>query len=447
VEQRGRSDAGARRHFCVVTETYPPEINGVATTLAHLVSGLRACGHHVSVARPRQRVDAARPWPDAATTLVAGVRLPGYRGLQIGLPAGAALRSAWTRYRPDAVYAATEGPLGWSALRAGAALGVPVYSGFHTNFHAYVGHYRAGWLRHAAAGYLRYFHNASAGTLVATECLQAELARAGFRNLGVIGRGVDSRRFDPARRSLALRKSWGVSGDDFVVLYVGRLAAEKNVELAIEAYRAMSRVSRRLRFVLVGDGPLGPALRRDHPDLVFPGFKTGDDLAAHYASADVFLFPSETETFGNVTLEAMASGLLVIAYDYAAARVHIESGVSGLAVREGDRQGFIAAAVGLASEPALVAPMRRRARAAMEALDWAHVVERFERLLIGDARREEHISGQQSALARPGTWRSRHRWAGGAEARGRALHHARAVADASLSAAAVAPDPDVSLRG
>jgi hypothetical protein len=213
VEQRGRSDAGARRHFCVVTETYPPEINGVATTLAHLVSGLRARGHHVSVARPRQRVDAARPWPDAATTLVAGVRLPGYRGLQIGLPAGAALRSAWTRYRPDAVYAATEGPLGWSALRAGAALGVPVYSGFHTNFHAYVGHYRAGWLRHAAAGYLRYFHNASAGTLVATECLHAELARAGFRNLGVIGRGVDSRRFDPARRSspCANRGAWRVT--------------------------------------------------------------------------------------------------------------------------------------------------------------------------------------------------------------------------------------------
>ena len=119
MERRGRSDAGARRHFCVVTETYPPEINGVATTLAHLVSGLRARGYQVSVARPRQRVDAARPGADAAATLVAGVRLPGYRGLQIGLPAGALLRAAWRRSRPDAVYAATEGPLGWSALRRG----------------------------------------------------------------------------------------------------------------------------------------------------------------------------------------------------------------------------------------------------------------------------------------------------------------------------------------
>jgi hypothetical protein len=124
----------------VVTETYPPEINGVATTLAHLVSGLRARGHHVSLAR-----------------------------------------AAWTRSRPDAVYVATEGPLGWSALRAGAALGVPVYTGFHTNFHTCAGHDRAGWLRHAVAGYLQYFHNASAGTLVATECLRAELASAGFK--------------------------------------------------------------------------------------------------------------------------------------------------------------------------------------------------------------------------------------------------------------------------
>jgi len=447
VELRGRSEVDRRRHFCVVTETYAPEINGVATTLEHLVSGLRARGHRVSLVRPRQRCEALRPCADPATLLVAGIRLPGYRGLQIGLPAGAALRAAWTRSRPDAVYVATEGPLGWSALRAGAALGVPVYSGFHTNFHTYVAHYRAGWLRHAVAGYLRHFHNASAGTLVSTECLRAELAAAGFRNLGVIGRGVDSRRFDPARRSIGLRESWGASGDDLVVLYVGRLAAEKNVGLAIEAYEAMRRANTHLRFVLVGDGPLGPALRHEHPELVFAGFRTGSDLATHYASADVFLFPSETETFGNVTLEAMASGLGVIAYDYAAARVHIESGVNGLAAPAGDRGGFIAAAVKLAREPELVASMRRRARAAMEAVDWAHVVARFERHLIGVDRREDNERDEQSVVARPGAWRDRRGWAPGAEARGRALHHARAVADAARPAAAVAPDPDVSLRG
>src|SRR4029453_15674944 len=128
-------------------------------------------------------------------------------------------------------------------------------------------------------------------------------------------------------------------------------------------------------------------------------------------------------------------------------RVHIKSGVNGLAVPEGDRRGFIAAAVKLAREPELVASMRRRARAAMEAVDWAHVVERFERLLTGVARREENDRDEHSAVARPGAWRGRRGWARGAEARGRALHHARAVADAAPAAAAVAPDPHVSLRG
>src|SRR5262249_13409385 len=155
----------------------------------------------------------------------------------------------------------------------GTALGVPVYSGFHTNFHTYVGHYGAGWLRNAAAAYLRRFHNASTGTIVATDCLRAELAAVGFVNLGVIGRGVDARRCDPARRSEGVGGGWEAAEGGLVALYVGRLAAEKNVRLAIEAYEAMRRANTHVRFVLVGDGPLGPALRRDHPDLVFAGFR------------------------------------------------------------------------------------------------------------------------------------------------------------------------------
>ena len=122
----------------------------------------------------------------------------------------------------------------------------------------------------------------------------------------------------------------------------------------------MQQVRGALRFVVVGDGPLGPALTRAHPDLVFRGFRTGDDLAAHYASADIFLFPSETETFGNVTLEAMASGLAVVAYDDAAARVHVEHGVTGALARPGDGRRFIEAAVALARTPESLPAMRRR---------------------------------------------------------------------------------------
>ncbi len=153
--------------FCVAAETYPPEVNGVSSTLAHLVSGLRAQGHTVSLVRPRQQdSDCAGSGQDSRLTLVRGLPLPGYKGLQFGLPSGAALRRSWLRDRPDAVYVATEGPLGLSAARMARRLGIPAFSGFHTNYHSYSKHYRLGWLEQWVMRYLRAFHNRTTGTLV-----------------------------------------------------------------------------------------------------------------------------------------------------------------------------------------------------------------------------------------------------------------------------------------
>ena len=284
--------------------------------------------------------------------------------------------------RPDAIYVATEGPLGWSAIRAARRFGVPVLSGFHTNFHGYVRHYRGGWLEPVVARYLRWFHNRTDGTLVATTDLRSQLHARGFQNLSLLGRGVDGRLFTPERRCQALRREWGVSESDPVALYVGRLAPEKNIDLAIAAYRAMQRQHPSLRFVLVGDGPLRATLQPAHPDFVFCGAHTGERLAAHYASGDVFLFPSETETFGNVTLEALASGLVVVAYDYAAARMHIEHGRTGTLIPYGDARAFVEGAAGLLRSPESLARMRQQARESVARLDWDHVVETFEALLM-----------------------------------------------------------------
>jgi glycosyltransferase involved in cell wall biosynthesis len=374
-------DAARRRHFWIVTETYPPEVNGVALTLAQLVEGLRAQGHTVSVVRPRQRGDPAGPAGHPDVTLVRGLPLPGYGGLQFGLPAGRALCRRWARHRPDAVYVATEGPLGWSAVRSARSLGIPVFSGFHTNFHSYSGHYHAGWLRSLIFRYLCSFHNRTNGTLVAVADVRDRLQATGFRNVSVVGRGVDSRLFTPDRRSPALRRMWGAAEDDLVALYVGRIAPEKNLGLAIEAYRAMRRTGRAVKFVLVGDGPLRAALQARHSELIFSGEQTGERLAGHYASGDVFLFPSETETFGNVTLEAMSSGLVVVAYDYAAARTHIRNAKTGVLVPCGEPEAFVEAAAGLSREPRCLAGIRRRARQHAATLDWQRVVERFAALL------------------------------------------------------------------
>jgi glycosyltransferase involved in cell wall biosynthesis len=230
--------------------------------------------------------------------------------------------------------------------------------------------------------YLRRFHNQTTATLVATDELRASLQTTRFRNVEVVGRGVDCALFTPTRRSPALRAAWGAADDDVVVAYVGRVAAEKNVDLAIDAYRAMQAVHRRLRFVVVGDGPAHERLRRAHPDLIFCGFRRGEELGAHYASADIFLFPSATETFGAVTLEAMASGLGVVGYDYAAAREYVTHAENGLLVPYGDRRAFIANAVRVVSAPGLLARIRRAARQTVLPLDWARVVERFEGVLM-----------------------------------------------------------------
>ncbi len=273
-QARGRDSA---HHVCVVTETFPPEVNGVALTVARLVDGLRARGHIVSIVRPQQSILDHMAPPDSTLTLVRGVPLPGYHILRMGLPATRVLRRQWTRRRPRVIYVATEGPLGWSAVRTARRLNIPVVSGFHTNFHTYMRHYGAGWLGRPIARYLRWLHNRTAGTFVPSVDLREHLHAQGFRNLHVLERGVDTTLFTPDRRSETLRCLWGASPTDLIVLTVGRLACEKNVALAVEAFRAMQRVPGVRRFVLVGDGPLGPLCARLTPTSCFAACREASD--------------------------------------------------------------------------------------------------------------------------------------------------------------------------
>jgi glycosyltransferase involved in cell wall biosynthesis len=391
------AEGPARCDYCIVTETFPPEINGAAMTLGRLAQGLRARGHGVSIVRPRRAdLDGRHPVGEPPQMLVPGAPVPGYRGVRVGWPACRRLQARWRARRPDAVYVATPGPLGWAAVRAARRLGIPVFSGFHTNFPGYARHYRAGWLTRSIVVWLRSFHNRTRGTLVPSADLLARLREAGFENLALLGRGVDHDLFSPARRQATLRARWGVSSEGLAALYVGRIAAEKNVGLAIEAYRAMQWMGPVERLVVVGDGPLRAALERAHPDVLFCGTQTGLALAEHYASADVFLFPSETETFGNVVLEAMASGLVVVAYDYAAAHAHLRPSEAGMVVPYGDAPAFVEAAVAVGlTTPSSLAHMRELARAHACWLDWDAVVGRFEAFLAGVGAALEPVTSRQ----------------------------------------------------
>jgi glycosyltransferase involved in cell wall biosynthesis len=350
--------------------------------MANLVKGLLKMGRTVSLVRPRQRcIDNSETRYDYQPILVRGLPLPGYKGLQFGLPAGRLLLNCWKKNHPDAVYIAIEGPLGWSAAGAARRLQIPVFSGFHTNYHVYSQHYRLGWFEGLVFRYLRAFHNRTQGTLVASMDLRTRLESAGFQNVSILDRGVDTDLFTPERRCPRLRATWGLSDSDIAAIYVGRLAPEKNILLAIDAYHAMKLVNPSAQLIVVGDGPIRAALERESPDVIFAGMRTGEDLARHYASGDVFLFPSETETFGNVILEAMASGLPVVAYNYAAAKIHLRDEHSGMLIRYRERQIFIDTVARIARAPEALAQIGRRAREYAATLNWSRAVENFDRLL------------------------------------------------------------------
>ena len=362
----------------VVTETYPPEINGVAMTTGRMVEGLVAAGHRVDLIRPRQAHEGAVIAADGVEQMLArGIPIPKYANLQLGLPAQKVLLRRWSHQRPDVVQVVTEGPLGWSALTAARKLGLPVISEFHTNFHRYSGHYGVGWLKRPIAAYLRKFHNRADLTLVPTRALCAELAGQGIPRVDVVSRGVDTTLFDPARRSDALRRQWGLGPDDLAVLYVGRIAPEKNLALLEKAFAAIHARHPRARLVMVGGGPALAALRSRQPRAVFAGMQTGTALAEHYASGDLFLFPSLTETYGNVVAEALASGLPVVAYRDAAALELVSHDIHGWLAEPGDEAAFVAGAVSLADAPGQRARQAMAARQRVAALGWPAIVERL----------------------------------------------------------------------
>lgn len=356
----------------LVTETFPPEVNGVARTLGRWVDAFQARGHSVQVLRPRRPGKTARPdgfaaWP-----------LPFYPEVRLGFATPRQVSQALRQHRPDLVHIATQGPLGLAALVAARHRGVPVVSSFHTNYDQYLGHYGLGWLRLLGTAYLRQFHNRTRVTLAPSESTRRQLLQQGFNQVEVWPRGVDCQRFHPDHRDPALRARLGLAETDMLVLYVGRISPEKNLAALLEAFhRLPADRAARVQLALVGSGPLLAALRAAKPPHVWlPGPQEGTDLAAWYASADVFAFPSLTETFGNVVLEAQASALPVVAFDYPVLRERITHGADGLLVNSASELSETLRT--LVHDPGLRRRLGRAARRRAEAQDWDSVFDRLE---------------------------------------------------------------------
>lgn len=345
-------------HIVLVTETWLPDINGVASSLFYLMQQLKQAGHRITliVPTPAQTVyhDTTLGVAIDEKILVKGVPIPCYSQLRMGLPNKKRLLHTFTTSKPDIVHIATEGLLGLTALRVAKKLNLKVSSGYHTSFDDFSRHFgkpfgKVGlpteWLSSLIKQYLKYFHNRCDATCVPSEKTLQQLQHQGVKRLYLVGRGINKTLFNPQKRCQSLRQAWGVGEETTVLLYVGRVSPEKGIDTVITAFKALQlrQLYRHVKLVIVGDGPdKGRLITENQHDsnIIFAGFQTGERLAEHYASADAFIFASQVETFGNVVVEAMASGVPVFAYRDAAAEMLVDS-KCGQTVTVGDEQAFI----------------------------------------------------------------------------------------------------------
>jgi glycosyltransferase involved in cell wall biosynthesis len=392
--------AGTLR-VALVSETWFPQVNGVSRTLEKLVEYLAGRGDTVRLFIPRYP-EGEKACAGIEAVSFSSFPLPLYPEVRVVLAAPRRLRRELGRFRPDVVHIATEGPLGRAALAAARRLDLPVVSSYHTNFTDYLRQYGFGWLEGAAWRYLRGFHNATAATFCPTPSIRKLLRARGFRGVEVWGRGVDNDRFHPGKRDLELRRRLGISEEGIVLACCGRLAAEKNLETLLAAWKCLPPAAA-ARLVLIGDGPLRSRIERQgDPRIILAGYRHGEELARYYASADLFVFPSLSETFGNVLLEAMASGLPAIGFDVPGPRDVIRHGETGLVVGEASPEAFAWAMESLATDPGRLGEMSVCARRYAAAQDWETINDKVRRRYLQVAGAVEASAPLPDATAEKG---------------------------------------------
>lgn len=371
------------------TDTYPPQLNGVSVVTALSVSGLRERGWDVAIVAPSYPPPALDPFgsdpaPVSGDRLVTlpSCPMPLYSDLRFSFPSRRTVEHLVQDFQPDLVHCATEfviGQLGHSVARA---RGIPVVSSYHTDFSRYTAAYGVPWLRTPVQRYLRRFHLRSRRVYTPGIAARDELVAQGIAHVELWGRGVDVDRYHPGRHDPRLRQAYG--GDrDRLFLHVGRLAAEKGVERILDAFgaaRARMPSGHDIRLIVAGTGPREHALRAMAPDgVTFLGnLDRSTMLPQLYASTDAFVFASHTETLGLVILEAMASGLPVIAAPVGGVADHLRHNVNGVAYPPGDIDAMADAMVALATAPTRCQLLGFGARRTAEALSWSHELDRLD---------------------------------------------------------------------
>jgi phosphatidylinositol alpha 1,6-mannosyltransferase len=352
------------------SEVYWPMVSGVSLTVQRAVDGLRERGHAVRVysatyGRPPGESDRAEVHRSPSRPLFISPEV------QWAFPRRQEIREDLARFGPDVVHLATEFPIGLAGLRAARELRVPIIASSHTDYESYAARYGLGWAVAPGWRYLRWFYGHAVRVLCPSLTYQTHLNLRGVRHTAIWSRGVDAERFHPRHRSEAWRRSLGVGPGDLLVAYVGRVAPEKGIDVLLDAWALLGDLHDRTRLVFVGGGLMETEIaRREMPGIRMVGVRRDAELSAAYASADLFVLPSATETFGNVLLEAMASGLPSIAAAAGGPLDLVEHGWNGWLVRPHDPVALAEALRTLLADGTQRCRLGRAARAAAEARSW-----------------------------------------------------------------------------
>ena len=371
----------AGRRIALFAGAYNHISDGVALTLNRLVRYLEHRGARVLIFAP---TTSRPPALEHAGTLISvpSVPFPGrsdYR-LTVGLS-----RKCWSRlgaFEPDIVHIATPDYAGAQALRWAKSRNIPAVSSYHTHFASYLKYfasynplYRADILENTAWRYGRWFYSQVKHIYVPSPSIAETLRSQGIADgLKIWARGVDSKRFSSGHRSQTWRSSYGFAKEDVVIAYVGRLVWEKNLSVLAEVLERLNALGIAHKSLVVGDGPARDALRERLPNTVFTGPLHGDELATAYASSDIFLFPSETETFGNVTLEAMASGLPSVCANAGGSDLLVLDGKTGYLAPPQDSSAFLAHVRRLITDSSLRENLGKAARKRAASFEWNNIM-------------------------------------------------------------------------
>ncbi|HED30940.1 MAG TPA: glycosyltransferase family 1 protein [Prosthecochloris aestuarii] len=370
--------------------TYVRDKDGAVRSMYQLVSSFLKNGHEVAVWSPDVSEGGCG---DERVVKLPSVPIPLYPDYKLGFYTSRT-RHQLDEFGPDIIHIATPDIIGYNFLRYGRRHALPVGSVYHTDFPSYLQYYHLGFTEGPVWKYLRHFYNTCDAVFVPARDMKHKLEQKGITTVDMWSRGIDTRLFNTSRRSDELRASWGATGKT-VIAYAGRFVWYKDIRVVMEVYdRFMSGPNAsNVRFVMIGSGPEEDELKQRMPEAVFPGYLTGEALPEAYASSDLFLFPSRTDAFGNVVLEAFASGLPSVVSDEGGCKDLVRDADGGFVVTAGDSEQFYRSCERLVSEPGLYERYRNNALSFAGGRSWdvinGALIDRYHELVdaYGKARR------------------------------------------------------------